>query len=43
MLDNARQNDLPSKGTPEELERIHYRRAHATNGYGLLDPCTNNF
>lgn len=37
MLENARENDLPSKGTPEELEAIHYRRAHATNGYGLLN------
>ena len=37
MLSDARQHDLPSKGTPEELEQIHYRRAHATNGYGLLD------
>ena len=37
MLEDARRNDLPSKGTPEELEQIHYRRAHATDGYGLLD------
>lgn len=37
MLEDARENDLPSKGTPEELEQIHYRRAHATNGYGLLN------
>lgn len=37
MLDDARTHDLPSKGTPEELEQIHYRRAHMTNGYGLLN------
>lgn len=36
MLDDATHNDLPSKGTPLELEQIHYRRAHAANGYGLL-------
>ena len=37
MLDDARHNDLPSKGTPKELEQIHSRRAHATDGYGLID------
>lgn len=37
MLEDARRNDLPSKGTAEELEQIHYRRAHMTNGYGLLN------
>lgn len=37
MLEDARRNDLPSKGTPKELEQIHYRRAHATDGYGLID------
>lgn len=37
MLEDAREHDLPSKGTPEELEQIHYRRAHMTNGYGLLN------
>lgn len=36
MLEDASRNDLPSKGTPEELDQIHYRRAHMTNGYGLL-------
>ena len=37
MLDDAWTHDMPSKGTPEELEQIHYRRAHMTNGYGLLN------
>jgi len=37
MLEDAKHNDLPSKGTPEELKQIHYRRAHATDGYGLID------
>lgn len=36
MLDDARRNDLPVKGTPEELEAIHRRRAGMKNGYGLL-------
>ncbi|MCF0198496.1 MAG: Gfo/Idh/MocA family oxidoreductase [Bacteroidaceae bacterium] len=36
MLDNARQGDLPSKGTDEELVAIRDRRAHMTDGYGLL-------
>ncbi|MBO4941831.1 MAG: Gfo/Idh/MocA family oxidoreductase [Muribaculaceae bacterium] len=35
-LDNARQNDLPVRGTAEELEQIHQRRATMTDGYGLL-------
>ena len=29
-------NDLPVKGDLDILEQIHYRRAHMTNGYGLL-------
>lgn len=29
-------HDLPVKGTPDILDEIHYRRAHMTNGYGLL-------
>lgn len=36
MLDNAAQNELPSKGTPEELVAIRERRANMTDGYGLL-------
>lgn len=36
MLDDVRHNDLPVKGTPEELEAIHRRRAEMKNGYGLL-------
>lgn len=36
MLDDCRQNDLPAIGTLEELEQIHYRREHMTDGYGLL-------
>lgn len=36
MLDDSRQNALPVKGTAEELEQIHQRRATMTNGYGLL-------
>lgn len=37
MLQDARKNDLPAIGTLQELEQIHYRRAHMTNGYGLLN------
>jgi hypothetical protein len=37
MLQDAWTHDMPSKGTPEELEQIHYRRAHMKNGYGLLN------
>lgn len=29
-------HDLPVKGTPDILDEIHYRRAHMSNGYGLL-------
>lgn len=36
MLDDARQNDLPVKGTNEELIEIRERRANMTDGYGLL-------
>lgn len=35
-LENARQNALPSIGNNRTLEEIRYRRAHMTNGYGLL-------
>lgn len=35
-LDDAWTHDMPVAGTAEELEQIHYRRAHATDGYGLL-------
>lgn len=35
-LDDAWTHDMPAIGTPEELEMIHYRRAHMTNGYGLI-------
>lgn len=35
-LADAAANDLPSIGTPEELEAIHERRRTLTNGYGLL-------
>lgn len=36
MLDDAAHNDLPIKGTPQELEEIRLRRATMKNGYGLL-------
>lgn len=36
MLDDSRKHDLPVKGTNEELVAICDRRAHMTNGYGLL-------
>ena len=36
MLDDARQHDLPPIGTLDTLNEIHERRAHQTNGYGLL-------
>ncbi len=35
-LANARENDLPVRGTAEELDQIHHRRATMTDGYGLL-------
>ncbi len=35
-IDDAWTHDMPVSGTTEELEEIHYRRAHATDGYGLL-------
>ena len=35
-LADAANNDLPVKGTPEELEQIHHRRNTMTDGYGLL-------
>ena len=35
-LSDAAAHDLPVKGTPEELERIHERRRTMTEGYGLL-------
>lgn len=36
MLEDCRKNDLPSIGNEKTLEEIRYRRAHMTNGYGLL-------
>lgn len=36
FLKDARANELPSIGNLQTLEEIRYRRAHATNGYGLL-------
>ena len=36
MLDDARAHEMPSKGTPETLERIVRRRSEMTDGYGLL-------
>lgn len=36
MLEDARKNDLPAIGDLKTLDEIHYRRAHMTNGYGLL-------
>ena len=36
MLEDARRNDLPAIGDLQTLEEIHYRRAHMTEGYGLL-------
>ena len=36
MLEDARKNELPSMGDLKTLEEIHVRRAHMTNGYGLL-------
>lgn len=35
-LDNAWKNDMPVKGTAEELDQIHKRRRMMTEGYGLL-------
>ena len=35
-MDDARKNDLPIRGTAEELEQIHERRRTMTDGYGLL-------
>lgn len=36
MLEDASHNDLPVKGTNEELIQIRERRANMTDGYGLL-------
>lgn len=36
MLADSRKNDLPAIGTNDELIAIRDRRAHMTNGYGLL-------
>lgn len=36
MLADAKQHDLPVKGTNEELIQIRHRRATMKNGYGLL-------
>ncbi len=36
FLEDARGRDLPSIGTPEELEAIRLRRSRMTDGYGLL-------
>lgn len=36
FLKDARANELPSIGNLQTLEEIRCRRAHATNGYGLL-------
>lgn len=36
MLEDARKNELPAIGDLKTLEEIHVRRAHMTNGYGLL-------
>ena len=35
-LADARTHDLPAIGDLDTLEQIRYRRAHMTNGYGLL-------
>lgn len=36
FLDDSYRHDLPSIGDEKTLEEIRYRRAHMTNGYGLL-------
>ena len=36
MLEDARQHDLPSIGTHEELEEIWEHRRNLKDGYGLL-------
>ena len=36
MLEDARQHDLPSIGTHEELEEIWEYRRNLKDGYGLL-------
>ena len=36
MLEDSRQHDLPCIGNLKTLDEIHYRRAHMTDGYGLL-------
>lgn len=36
LLDEAATHEMPCIGNNEELEAIRYRRAHMTNGYGLL-------
>jgi len=36
MLEDSRTHDLPSIGDEQTLIDIRYRRAHMTNGYGLL-------
>ncbi len=35
-LKDAATHDMPVRGTLEELDQIHYRRQHMTDGYGLL-------
>lgn len=40
-LKDASKNDMPVKGTSEELERIHERRRTMTDGYGLLHKQTS--
>lgn len=35
-LEDAWTHDMPAIGTQEELDQIHYRRAHMTDGYGLI-------
>lgn len=36
FLNDSYTHDLPVKGDLKTLEEIRYRRAHMTNGYGLL-------
>lgn len=36
FLESASDNDLPVKGTLEELDQIHERRWNAKDGYGLI-------
>ena len=35
-IDDAWTHDMPAIGTAAELEMIHYRRSHMTDGYGLI-------